>query len=185
MRIDAPLCPYHLMVGRLRAYRRRFTRRFYASGLAKPGFPLFPDNMGEACAKDGVTNTVRHAAKHSGQQIVEPGGLVLHTGHAMRVLGVQGLSRAGFAELTVALIARWGSSAVNGYLRKATLTSSHLLASAALAGWERVAVANAGGSASSSSTRPTHVPAVRATSARIRGATIDGGESAGCWQEPG
>ena len=151
VRLDAPLCSYHLMTGHLNACRRRFPHRFYRSGVAEPGYPLFLDNNGDVCTKDGVTNTVRHAAKDSGQQTVDPGGLALHTGHAMRVIGAQGLSRAGFAELIIALIARWGSRAVNGYIHKALLTSSHLLASAAFAGWERVAAANSGGSASSSS----------------------------------
>ena len=53
------------------------------------------------------------------------------------------MSRAGFSENTVALLARWGSMPVLLYIRKAPLTSSHLLAGAALAGRERVAVAGA------------------------------------------
>ena len=55
----------------------------------------------------------------------------------MRVAGAQGLARAGLSEHTIALLARWGSSAVRTYIRKAPLSASHCLAAVALAGWER------------------------------------------------
>ena len=72
----------------------------------------------------------------------------------MRVTGAQGLSRAGLPEHTVALLARWGSSTVLLYIRKAPLTSTHLLARVVLlAGWER--------NQSAASSHRTMVPTVR------------------------
>jgi hypothetical protein len=60
----------------------------------------------------------------------------LHTGHALRVTGAQGLARAGLTEHLIALVARWGSDAVLRYIRSAPLTSSHKLSAQALAGWQ-------------------------------------------------
>ena len=65
------------MMDHLTAYRQRYPSRFYRSGMARPGFPLFPDDQGGVCTKAGVTNTIRKVAKHSGQQVVDPGGLLL------------------------------------------------------------------------------------------------------------
>ena len=132
-----PLCPYHLMREHLSAYRLKFPHRFHASGEARAGFPLFPDGSGEVCTKEGVTNTIRAAAKFLGHALVDPGGLFLDSGHALRVTGAQGLARAGLSENTIALLARWGSAAVRTYIRKAPLAASHCLAAVALAGWER------------------------------------------------
>ena len=88
--------------------------------------------------------------KYLGQVLVDPGGLFLHTGHALRVTGAQGMARAGLPEHTIALIARWGSAAVLTYIRKAPLAASHHVAAVALAGWERGAAATRDGNQSSS-----------------------------------
>ena len=87
--------------------------------------------------KAGVTGTIRVAARRQGLPTKDPGGLFLHTGHAMRVTGSQALSRAGLPEHTISLVARWGSAAVFLYIRKAPLASTHLLARVALTGWEQ------------------------------------------------
>ena len=136
-RQDSPLCPYHRMEDHLVAYRRKWPRRFRRNGRARPGVPLFPDANGGVCTKAGVTDTIRVAAKRQGQPLVDPGGLFLHTGHAMRVTGSQALSRAGLPEHTVALVAMWGSAAVLLYIRKAPLASTRLLSTVALTGWEQ------------------------------------------------
>ena len=133
----SPLCPYHLLYEHMQAQFAKYRTRFDAVGWALPGYPLFPDDNGEVCTKAGVTDTIRTAARHLGHEIVDPGGLFLHSGHAMRVTGAQGLSRAGLSEHPIALLARWGGSAVRTYIRKAPLAASHHLAAVALAGWER------------------------------------------------
>ena len=125
------------MVEHLAAYRRRFPNRFDASGNARAGFPLFPDGLGGVCTKDGVTLTIREAASLLGHALMDPGGLFLHIGHAMRVTGSQGLARAGLSENTIVLVGRWGSAAIRTYIRKAPLAASHCLAAVALAGWDR------------------------------------------------
>ena len=132
-----PLCPYHLLLKHMVAYYRKYPKRFDHNGWPKAGFPLFPDKDGNVCTKDGVTLTIRLAARLLGQHLVDPGGLYLHTGHALRVTGAQALARAGLSEHTISLLARWGSSAVLKYIRKAPLAASHHLAAVALLGWER------------------------------------------------
>ena len=130
----SPLCPYHLFFEHFQAYFRKYRSRFNANGWARAGYPLFPDEAGEVCTKAGVTDTIRAAASFMGQRLLDPGGLFLHSGHAMRVTGAQGLGRAGLQELTIALQARWGSSAIRTYLRKAPLAASHTMAALAIAG---------------------------------------------------
>ena len=104
----SPLCPYHLFYAHLRAYVKKFRRRFDQNGFALRGFPLFPDEAGEVCTKAGVTDTIRTAARLMGQRLVDPGGLFLHSGHALRVTGAQALARAALQEGMIALQARWG-----------------------------------------------------------------------------
>ena len=133
----SPLCPYHLFFHHLRAYFLKFRSRFDRNGWALAGFPLFPDDDGGVCTKVGVTETIREAARLMGQKLVDPGGLFLHTGHALRVTGAQALARAALSELTIALQARWGSSAIRTYIRKASLAATHAMAAMAIAGWER------------------------------------------------
>ena len=108
------------------------------------GYPLFPDANGDVCSKAGVTETIRGAAQRLGHELVDAGGLFLHSGHAMRVTGAQALFRAGVSEHTISLIARWGSATVLTYIRKAPLAASHHLAALAVAGWDR----NSGSSSS-------------------------------------
>ena len=152
-----PLCPYHLLLQHVTAYFRRFPQRFDRQGWAKMGYPLFPDQHGDVCTKYGVTITIRRAAQLLGQQLVDPGGLYLHSGHALRVTGAQALSRAGLSEHTISLLARWGSAAVRNYIRKAPLSASHHLASVAFKGWQRNAETGAAAPMALSSCRPAAV----------------------------
>ena len=155
------LCPYHLFRDHIAAYQSLYPQRFNARGEARRGHPLFPDEQGCVCTKLGVTATIRAAARHLGQTLMDPGGLYLHSGHALRVTGAQGLARAGLPELTIALLARWGSSAVRTYIRKAPLAASHHLASLALAGWERNSSSSQAPFAASSITAPSRAPKLR------------------------
>ena len=133
----SPLCPFHLFFRHLRAYYKKYRNRFDANGWALKGFPLFPDDAGAVCTKDGVTATIRAAARLMGQRVVDPGGLFLHTGHALRVTGAQALARAAIQESMIALQARWGSTAIRGYVRKAPLAAAHRMAAMAITGWDR------------------------------------------------
>ena len=54
----------------------------------------------------------------------------------MRVGGAQALSRAGFDAWTIALLARWGSIAVFGYIREAPLNQTASMAPRAFQLWE-------------------------------------------------
>ena len=70
-----------------------------------------------------------------GQPLKDAGGLCLHSGHALRVTGAQGLARAGLSLHAIQLLGRWGSNAVLLYVRQAPLYATHRYAAAALAGW--------------------------------------------------
>ena len=124
------------MMDHLHYLAARFPGWFDSLGWPLPGHPLFPDASGGVCTKAGVTATIQDAASQLGQPLRDGGGLPLHTGHALRVTGAQGLARAGLTEHLIALVARWGSDAVLRYIRSAPLTSSHRLSAQALAGWQ-------------------------------------------------
>ena len=130
------LCPFHLALGHLSAMHQRFPGRFDENGWARSGYPLFPDAVGNVCTKEGVASSIRAAAVFLGHPVRDEGGLYLHTGHALRVTGAQGLARAGLSEHQISLLARWGSSAVLRYIRTAPLAATHRMAAQVLAGWE-------------------------------------------------
>ena len=96
----------------LLAYKRKWPRRFRRNGKARRGVPLFPDRFGKVCTKFGVTGTIRSAARRQGMATRDAGGLFLHSGHVLRVMGSEAMSRAGLPENTIALVARWGSAPV-------------------------------------------------------------------------
>ena len=130
------MCPYHQMLDHLHFLSLEWPTWFDDLGWPLPGHPLFPTSAGGVCSKVGVTKTIQSAATQLGQPLVDSGGITLHTGHALRVTGAQGLARAGLTEHVIALVARWGSATVLRYIRSAPLTSSFKLAAQALAGWQ-------------------------------------------------
>ena len=168
------LCPFHLALDHLSALHHRFPRRFDENGWAHPGYPLFTDADGGVCTKEGVASTIRAAAVFLGHPVRDTGGLYLHTGHALRVTGAQGLARAGLSEHQISLLARWGSSAVLRYIRTAPLASTHRMAAQVLAGWEAGghSTTDPGPSGSSSSrlnALPTAKPTPKPKAGRRRG----------------
>ena len=130
-----PLCPYHLAVDHFRWLLKSRPDWFDADCEPLPGFPLFPCRSGGPCTKEGVMRTIRIAAEMLGMALKDSSGLWLHSGHALRVTGAQGLARAGLSVAAIMLIGRWGSDAVLNYIRRAPLFSSHRFAAAALCGW--------------------------------------------------
>ena len=139
------ICPYHLVLDHMADCQKMFPERFHPGGMPKAGYPLFPTDTGAVCSKEGVTASIRQAAVYLGLPTRDSGGLLLHSGHALRVTGAQALARAGLSENQISLLARWGSTAVLRYIRKAPLASSWKLAARAIAGWHnRDSAATAG-----------------------------------------
>ena len=130
------LCPFHQLLDHMTFMRRQYPNRFDRLGWPVAGYPLFPDEAGRVCTKEGVAATIRRAAYLLGQPTHDSGGLVLHTGHALRVTGAQALARAGLSEHQISLLARWGSAAVLKYIRTAPLASTHRMAAFVFAGWQ-------------------------------------------------
>ena len=99
-------------------------------------FPLFPSLEGRMLDKADVVSTTGKAMIQLGLPTCDADGVALYGGHSMRVGGAQGLSRAGIEAIAIALLARWGSSAVFGYIRDAPLERSNLVAGQAVLGWQ-------------------------------------------------
>ena len=93
--------------------------------------------------------TIRVAAEMLGMPLRDSANRWLHSGHAMRVTGAQGLARAGLSTAAIMLLGRWGSDAILRYIRKAPLFASHRFAAAVLCGWR---------SAHHGAELPTHSP---------------------------
>ena len=82
-----------------------------------------------------MAGTIDAAATGLGLPIAHPDGQRLYGGHSMRVGGAQALSRSGCDSWTIALLARWGSAAVFGYIRDAPLSASTSVARQAVQRW--------------------------------------------------
>ena len=100
----------------LRILRRAYPLQVRGSSFAED-FPLFPNSEGEVCTKDAMAATFKAAARHLDLPESSPDGLETMSGHTLRVTGAQGLSRLGLDLWAIQLFGRWGSEAVNGYVR--------------------------------------------------------------------
>lgn len=81
--------------------------------------PLFPNLRGQICTKEATASTIVEAAKLLGAPTANAEGKV--TGHSLRVAGAQGMAAAGLDLWAIQLLGRWGSAAVQGYVREAHL----------------------------------------------------------------
>ena len=107
-----PVCPFHV----LKKHRESL-------GWQEESTPLFFTSGGEFCSKDGVVSTIREAAQASGQQVRDPSGNWLLSGHTFRITGARTLATLGLDAITVQLLGRWGSDAVLSYLAEAPLSN--------------------------------------------------------------
>jgi hypothetical protein len=65
----------------------------------------------------------QHVASMLGLPIVRQDGVIMVTGHWIRIGAAQALSRLGMSKWEIQLFGRWGSDAVLGYLQDAPLTN--------------------------------------------------------------
>ena len=120
------MCPAHAAWDQKRRLREKFGAR-----ACEDGFPFFPDRRGRQCSKEAVAATFVEAAKRLGVPTETPDGAERVSGHTLRVTGAQGMARAGLDVWAIQLLGRWGSDAVNTYLREAQLAASATWASRA------------------------------------------------------
>ena len=108
------------------------------SFLGKPvaDFPLFPALSGSVVAKHAWVETIEAGVRGLGLQVNDPDGRPRYGGHACRIGGAQALGRAGFDPYQIALLARWGSAAVFGYIRDSPLAQTSTIARRAVEVWE-------------------------------------------------
>ena len=118
-----PFCPAHAAWDQMICLRRWFPDRF-ADDAASADLPFFPTSAGSPCTKEGFTRTISQAAVllDLPQQSAVDNERV--TGHSMRATGAQFLARAGLDTYTVQLLGRWGSSAVERYVREAVISGA-------------------------------------------------------------
>ena len=119
-------CPAHVLWRQRAALRTWYPERHSLGGVPHLDLPLFPTAEGRPCTKKGVTATIEELAHRLGFPRRSPEGLVLWTGHSLRVAGAQSLAAAGLDLWAVQLMGRWGSSTVLQYIRETPLkTSAH------------------------------------------------------------
>ena len=110
-----PICPYHVLKGQVSNL-----------GTTDVQSPLFPSEGGRFRTKDGVTATIREAARQAGQQVQDLSGAWLISCHTFRITGARtpaALAWLGLDDITIQLLGRWGSDAVLSYLAEAPLTN--------------------------------------------------------------
>ena len=130
-----PDCPACVMHAHLATLRKMFAGHLIDGKFPKD-FPLFPDARGRPCSKEAMAAAFLHAADLLGVEHESPDGSEAITGHTLRVTGAQGLARMGLDLWAIQLIGRWGSSAVQGYVRAIPLERAVAWASLAARNWE-------------------------------------------------
>ena len=111
----------HAIWDQLLLLRRLFPGRFGAAGIPDRNLPLFPNNGGGVVPKLKMTETIVHAGRFLGTPRTSLDEACRLSGHSLRVTGAHGLTRRGLDLFTVQLLGRWGSSAVQSYVRGAHL----------------------------------------------------------------
>jgi len=112
-------CPVHALWDQLWLLRRSFPARF-SGDRPHVDLPLFPDWKGAAVSKQSVVTTLLSAARRLDVPWVSVDGSTRISGHTLRPTGAQGLTRLGLDLWAVQLLGRWGSHAVQQYIRDAS-----------------------------------------------------------------
>ena len=121
--LPSPSCPAHAAWDQLIALKSLFPHLWQGS-CPLAALPLFPDAAGRACSKEAMTATIMKAAEFLKVPIAAPDGSERVSGHSLRATGAQGLAELGVDVWAIQLLGRWGSQAVVGYVREASLKSS-------------------------------------------------------------
>ena len=98
-------CPVCAMRNHLAFLRRAFPSHVRGDSFARD-FPLFPNEKGEVCAKEAMTETFCAAAKMLGVPLESADGSEFISGHSLRVTGAQGLARIGLNIWAIQLFGR-------------------------------------------------------------------------------
>ena len=120
-------CPVHAIADQLVVLRTLFPARFH-DGAPDVDLPLLPSAAGAAVTKQAMTSTILEAAARLGVPAQSADGASRVSGHSLRPTGAQGLTRLGLDVWAVQLIGRWGSSAVQAYVRDAAVSTDAAVA---------------------------------------------------------
>ena len=117
----SPACVAHALWDQALLLRKRFPARFGDDGRPDTDLPACPDVYGKPVEKSRMVATIVRAAELLGCATSTADGAARITGHTLRVTGAQGLTRRGLDLYTVQILGRWGSLAIQGYVRDAHL----------------------------------------------------------------
>jgi len=112
-------CPAHTVWDQLWALKRRWPQRF-AGEVPDWDLPLFPDADGRPVSKAAMVATIVAGARALQVPLRSADALTRISGHSLRCTGAQGLARLGIDTWTIQLLGRWGSAAVQAYVREAS-----------------------------------------------------------------
>ena len=113
-------CPYHAASWLLVDLHRRFANE---DGCLPVDLPLFPTAAGDWCSRDGFIDTLTQMTTTLGIDPVDSMGRNAIGEHIWRVSGSRLLARAGIPQLSIMLLARWGSNIILRYIADAPLAT--------------------------------------------------------------
>ena len=128
--VPRPMCPAHAAWDQRLRLQRRFPQHFRGETVDAT-LPFFPTQKGQAITKAGFLQTLLYAARDLQVPVADDLVNVRVTGHSLRATGAQHLAQAGLDVYTIQLLGRWGSRAVEGYVREAVLHGAACRARAA------------------------------------------------------
>ena len=123
-------CPVHSAWDQRLLLAKMFPS-MHQEGAASMALPLFPTARGTAPTKRAMTETIVMAARLLGVPLSSADGMNRITGHTLRPTGAQGLAKMGLDMWSIELLGRWGSKAVQRYVRDATVSEAAARARAA------------------------------------------------------
>jgi len=109
-------------------------QRSFPERAADRNLAFFPNQQGQVVSKRAMTETIRMAAQLLGQPLVSRDGAERVSGHSLRPTGAQGLARLGVDTWAIELLGRWGSRAVQLYVRDSAVSSAAARARASMLG---------------------------------------------------
>ena len=129
-----PDCPVHALLDQFILLRRRHPGRF-AGRTPDATLPLFPDEGGRPTQKRAVVDTLKRAAELLKVPLISADGRTRISGHSLRPTGAQGLAHLGLDLWSIQLLGRWGSQAVQLYVRDASVALAAAKARHAMMSW--------------------------------------------------
>jgi hypothetical protein len=118
--ISSSTCPYHAALRLKAELGKRFGDQ---EGNLPIGCPLFPDEAGGWCTRDGFVNTIAVMAHKLKLPTVDPQERSTLGEHVWRVTGARHLAGLDVPVPVIKLLARWGGDIIERYVAEAPLSA--------------------------------------------------------------